>query len=433
MKKFQDKKLLVLGSNVGSTDIVHYTKENGGFVYVADYLPKEKSPAKLLADEAVLISTSDTEKLEALIKRNNINGVFAGISEFNLLQAQKLCNNLDLPFYCTHEQWDIIENKATFRRQCELFNIPHPKTYFIGNDIKDIDYSKIKYPIVVKPVDGSSSIGVSFCYDSQCLNKAIEEAFKNSNSGIIIIEEFFVGDEFTAHYTIVNGKAILSCIDNRYPVTLSERSVTSIPAARIYPSTFFDTYLNDVNSSVVDLCESLKLEAGVLFVQGLFNKHTRKFSIFEAGLRCAGEAPYRFLSKINGVNFMNNLVDYALLGKVSSYDSKKEDPSLKGNYCCVLSYVAKGGIVGKIIGLEETVQKLTCIQDYECRYKEGNLTPAGNTLRQIMLRFVLICKNQKELVQNIDYINNHVIVLDENGAELCVKFDSNRIYSEFSF
>lgn len=433
MKKFQGKKLLLLGSNVGSVDIVKYTRENGGYVYVADYLPKEKSPAKEIADEAVLISTGDTELLEEFIRRNDINGVFAGISEFNLLQAQLLSSKLGLPFYCSRNQWDSIENKAEFRHLCELFHVPHPKTYFIGSNKEKIDYSEIKYPIVVKPVDGSSSLGVSFCYDFQSAGKAIDVAIQNSQSGDIIIEEFFRGDEFTAHYTIVNGRAVLACIDNRYPVTLSDTGVTSIPSARIYPSKFYGAYLQQVNISVVALCESLNLKAGVLFVQGIYNKSTNKFSIFEAGLRCAGEAPYRFLSEINGVNFMNNLVDYALLGKVPSYDLNKEDPLLKGNLCCTLSYVSKGGIVGKIIGLDETVAKLSAVKDYECRYKPGDLTPSGNTLRQIMLRFVLICKSENELAQNIDYINSHVIVLDEKGNDLCIKFDSKRIFTEFKY
>ena len=52
MEKFKGKKLLVLGSNVGSVDIVKYARKNGAFVYVADYFPKKKSLAKLFADNA---------------------------------------------------------------------------------------------------------------------------------------------------------------------------------------------------------------------------------------------------------------------------------------------------------------------------------------------------------------------------------------------
>ena len=39
MKKFEGKKLLLLGSNVGTLDLIRYAKEHGAITIVADYLP----------------------------------------------------------------------------------------------------------------------------------------------------------------------------------------------------------------------------------------------------------------------------------------------------------------------------------------------------------------------------------------------------------
>ena len=82
---FNGKTLLVLGSNVGSVEIVHYARAHGAHTIVADYFEPEKSAAKLVADEHALISTADVPQLEQLIKARHIDGVLAGISEFNLL------------------------------------------------------------------------------------------------------------------------------------------------------------------------------------------------------------------------------------------------------------------------------------------------------------------------------------------------------------
>ena len=114
--KFAGKKLLVLGSNVGSKDIVNYAKANGAYTIVADYLPKEKSEAKNYCDEDVLISTGDTEKLIEYISENHIDGVLAGIHEFNLIQAMKLCEKFSFPFYCNKKQWDLMQMKQNFHR-----------------------------------------------------------------------------------------------------------------------------------------------------------------------------------------------------------------------------------------------------------------------------------------------------------------------------
>ena len=426
MKKFHNKKLLVLGSNAGSTDIVRYARENGAYTIVADYLEPAKSPAKLVADENVLISTAATEELSKLIQQKHINGVLSGISEYNLLQAMKLSQLNGLRYYCNKEQWDTIENKENFRKLCLQHHIPCPQTYYMGegNDLNN----EFHFPLIVKPVDSSSSIGVTICKDQNNFQQAIKEAKESSSIHRIIIEEYFDGNEFSAHYSIANGKAKLICIDNRYPAAVNEGLVTTIPIARVYPSTFIDEYIEQVDSNMKLLCESLHLESGVLFIQGLYNRHENIFCIFEAGLRCAGEVPYRFIEKINGVNFMHNMIDYTLLGKSEDYDIMKEDPYMKGKICGIVSFATKGGVVSKILHLEESVNAIPDVIEYECRYKEGSETPSGNTLRQLMLRFVIVSDNKDIFKKNIHYLNHHIQVLDHNGREMCIRFNENLLY-----
>lgn len=430
MKKFQGKKILFLGTNVGTLDMIKYAKENGAYTIVADFLPPAKSFGKQVSDDNVLISTNDIESLKEYIEKENINGVFAGVSEFNLLNAMSLCEYFGFPFYCTKKQWDSIENKEYFRELCKKFDVPCPRTYFTGNQFPTELFSAINYPVIVKPVDSCSSKGISICRNKESLITAIPEAKKHSNKKRIIIEEFFEGEEFTAHYTIANGEVTLSCVDNRIPIAIHNGDVTTIPLARLYPSTFIDEYIKQVNEHVIKLCKSLEMDTGVLFVQGLYNKQKKQFSIFEAGLRCAGEAPYRLIEKVNGISFMNNFVDYALLGRVEGFDTSKDDPYLKNKVCCVASFVAKGGRVGQIQNFEKTLRSVPSIVDSECRYHEGDVVPDSNTLKQIMLRFVLICKNQEELIKDMDYINNSIKVLDENGQCMCYTFNAGDYFNQ---
>ena len=375
-----------------------------------------------------MISTGDIEALKKYIQDEHVNGVFAGISEFNLLNAMKLSEHFNLPFYCTKKQWDSIEDKEMFRNLCKMHHVPCPRTYFTGSEIPEEVLNSILYPVIIKPVDASSSRGISICRSQDALLAAIPDAKRNSYKGRFIIEEFFEGDEFTAHYTIANRKITLSCVDNRVPVAIHQGDVTTIPLARLYPSTFTNEYINQVNENVINVCKSLGMDTGVLFVQGLYNKQQNRFSIFEAGLRCAGEAPYRLIEKVNGINFMNNFVDYALLGRVEGFDNSKEEPYMHDKVCCVASFVAKGGKVGRIQHFEETINKVPSIVDSECRYHEGDTIPDGNTLRQIMLRFVLICDNREQLIDDIEYINNSIKVLDEYGKNMCYTFDARSYF-----
>lgn len=428
MNKFDGKKFLLLGTNVGTLELLSYARENGAYTIVVDNLPIEKSIGKQFSDDNALISTGDIKKLKNYIVEEKIDGIFAGISEFNMLKAMELCQQLCLPFYCTREQWDLIENKESFRKLCIEHDVPCPQTYYTGNMIDEAIRKTIRFPVIVKPVDSSSSIGITICNHREDLEKAIPDAIRNSEKGRIIIEDFFEGEEFTAHYTIVNNEVSLSCVDNRVPVAVHSGSVTTIPVARVYPSSFINEYIGQVNDKVISLCKSLELKAGVLFVQGLYNQNKNEFSIFEAGLRCAGEAPYRIIEKVNGVNFMNLFVDYALLGKVEDYDIKKDDPYLKGKVCCVTSFVSKGGKVGKIIGYDNIQKAVSSIVNKECRYQEGDETPDGNTLRQILLRFVLVCDTKEQLIDDVETINNTVQVINDNGEDMCYRFNARDFF-----
>lgn len=426
-RRFADKKLLVLGSNAGSEAVVNYARKYGAYTIVADYLAPEASPAKLLADENVLISTADTDTLVHLVKERQIDAIFAGISEFNILQAMEVAKRCGLRFYCNHEQWDAVEHKDSFRRLCEEFSVPCPHTFYSGNDLNKIPWEEIRYPVVCKPIDCGASIGVHICSNESGLKRAVIDSREKSDAATVIIEQFCTGYEFTAHYTVCNSHVALACIDNRYPVAVHEGAVTTIPAARVYPSLFTDEYIKLADAPMKRLIESLGLVNAVVFIQGLYDDATGTFSIFEAGLRSAAECPSRFIERVNGINYMNMLVDYLLLGE-TDYDQGREDPYLSGKCCAIVSFVGRRGVVDRVVGLDQT---LPGVIETELRYPSGAEIPDTDTLRQIALRFVVIGDNREDLSGDIDYINSSVDIVDISGNSLVIKIDSNRVFQLF--
>lgn len=428
--KFSGKRLLILGSNAGSINIIKYAKLHGCHTIVTDYLSKEKSPAKMLSDEALLISTADIDKLVKIVKEKHIDAVLAGVSEFNLVNAMIISEKAGLRFYCSKSQWDNIAYKDSFRQLCLNYGVPCPKTYFIGSKITQYIYNTIKYPVIIKPVDGSSSSGVHICFDEKELKIVLSDTLSASKKGKIIIEEYIHGNEFTAHYSINNGKVTLSCIDNRYSVSIHQGNVTTIPIARVYPSLYTNQYIKTVNSAVIGLCKGLKLDYGILFVQGIYNPTTGKFWIFEGGLRSAAELPSRFINVINETDAIHMLTDYALLGE-SNFDSEKEDPFLQGKCCGIVSFVSKGGKIREIRGLEEAIALTPSVVEYENRYPVGSEIPNSDTLKQLMIRFVMICESREQLASDVDYLNEHIQVFDENGSSMIIKIEPSRLLNEF--
>ena len=429
IQKYRGKKLLMLGSNTLSCEGIRYAKQHGAYTIAADYLPIEKSPAKQIADEALLISTADTDALIQYCRREKIDGVFAGISEFNLIQAQKLSEALNLRFYFSAGQWNLIERKDCFKALCTKYGVKTPRQWFTGSvqDYAQFDRSSLRFPLIVKPVDASASQGITICQNSSELEGAVLVAFDASASGRIIIEAFVTGHEFTAHYTICNGKAALACVDNRYPVALHKGSVTTIPIARVYPALFQAQFLETIHPQLIALCEGLGLKNAILFVQGLYNDQTGEFYIFEAGLRSAAEAPCRFLESITGQNHYFMVLDDILLGS-TDYRLDLEDPDLDGKCCAIVSFASAGGVVTDIQGVETVRHTIPEILQIESRYPIGSTVPDGDTLRQIMLRFVVVADSRARLVEIVKEIGSTVHAVDQYGKQMLVGMEPERVF-----
>lgn len=430
IQKFRGKKLLMLGSNTLSCEAIRYAKQHGAYTIATDYLPVAQSPAKQIADEPLFISTADTDALVDYCRRESIDGVFAGISEFNLIQAQKVSEALNLRFYFNKTQWALIERKDCFKALCVKYGVKTPRQWFTGSveDYTRFDKRSLRFPLIVKPVDGSASQGITIC-DSVCdLEQAVQSAFEVSASRRIILEAFVRGHEFTAHYTICNGKAALACVDNRYPVALHKGSVTTIPIARIYPALFQDRFIDAANPQLIALCEGIGLKNAILFVQGLYNDQTGEFYIFEAGLRSAAEAPCRFLESITGQNHYFMLLDDILLGS-TDYRLDLEDPDLDGKCCAIISFASAGGVVADIQGVETVRRTIPELLQIESRYPAGSTVPDGDTLRQIMLRFVVAADSRARLAEIMKEIGSTVHAVDQYGKQMLVGMEPERVFS----
>ena len=422
-KKFTGKKLLLLGTNSGTCDMVDYARKQGAYVIVTDNLPPERSAGKLIADEAWQVSTDDVDMLETLAIANKINGIFAGVSEFNLEKALTLSERLGLPFYCAREQWEICSNKQRFKQLCRDNGVPVAKEYTIDGNSESEDLRKIKYPVIVKPVDRSSGIGIRICHNENELFKGYARAVSLSKTKKAIVEEFVLGDEINVGYTVKDSQISLSYVGFGYlNPELSE--TIPLPQASIWPSKYTDKYIRELNDKVIRMFKSIGLANGFIFIQGVINGEG--FHIFESNFRLAASCLYRFISRVNDINFMEMLVDYALTGKMEGYDLSLDNPKFS-KYCCYLSLISQGGLVGKIIGVEEIRKKKNLIA-LDKMYGVGDYIEKSGTLGQMHLRFLLIEDTLQDLKTSIKEIQDTVKVLDDKGNDMLLPpFNTDRI------
>jgi biotin carboxylase len=420
-KKFEGKKLLLLGTNTVTCDIVNYAKSQGAYVIVTDNLSPQKSAAKLIADETWMVSTADVDTLERLAKKNKISGIFAGASEFNLEKVMTLCERLELPFYSTRKQWEICSNKLRFKQLCRDNGVPVTKDYRIDKKSEDLRY--IKYPVIVKPVDCSGGTGIGICRNEHELLKAHEKAVSLSKTYQAVIEEFVEGDEFMVAYTVNDGQFSVTITEDRF-LTPEPNITIPLPQAAIFPSKHTDRYLGELNDKVIKMFESIGIANGFIFIQGIIDNEG--FHFFETNYRLAGSHWYLFTSRINGTNYMEMMVDYALTGKMNGDDLRLDNPKFP-RFCCTLPLISKGGLVGEIMGLDNIKNKKSLIAVYNS-YKTGDYVEKSGTLRQLHVRLFLMEDTIEELKHSIKQIQDTVKVLDDKGNDMLLpSFNTDRI------
>ncbi len=416
MKKFKGKKLLVLGTSVGSVEIVKYAKSEGAYVIVTDYLPEERSEAKKYADQKEMISTIDVEALVDFAKKEKIDGVFCGVSEDNLLSVRKIATELNLPCYFTDEQWNLCQNKENFKKLCEQFDIPTPKDFTSAISNGKIRVDQIEFPVIVKPVDGCAGKGITICHNKEELLKAHEHAISCSPSKSILIEEYVIGDEFSVTYTIKDSQVSVSCAKDKL-FTEDYSPVFSQFDAFIMPSRYLDEYMNRIHEKVKSLFHHIDSKYGSVMLQGVVRNG--KFKFFEMCYRINGGSDYRHIEKENGINYLHMMVDYALTGKADDFDLSKDNP-LFSKHFITLNIYAHGGIIGKMDGIER-VQTIPDVVSAEWLRKIGDEVVDNKTLNQRVFRAYITNRNMEEIKKTIKEIQSVIKVENINGENMLYK------------
>ena len=421
MKNLEGKKILILGGTAPCVHVTKFAKEMGAYVYVTD---KETNygPAKIIADEPVMISTDDRDSLVKFIKENDINGVLTGPGEFNIINAIAISKMAGCYFYCTEEQWNICQDKRNFKDLCKKYGLPGVPEYSLD---KQLEYED--FPVIVKPVDGCSSRGINICWNNEEYILAKEAALSASKSGNILVEKYVNNGGITidAKYVAINGNYYLEAIGDRY--VLNGGLITAIS---FYPSKYIDQFINQVDPYVKQTFESIGLSNGVFFFQAIPDKNN--IYIYEMGLRVSGGMIYNMTEATSGNNSLKMLIHHCMTGEMcEEKDIQMIDARFKGKYASTMSFPLRLGEIASVMGFESLHNKKGVI-DFTKYYNIGDtiLQKHVNTLDQLFGRVMVVADNKTELFGLLKEIRNSVSVRDIDNNEMIIWDTFDQLYDE---
>lgn len=417
---YEGKKMLVLGGKpIGSVELVKRAKELGAYVIVTDYLPIEQSPAKRIADECWDISTAEVNKLTELCKVHHVDGISAGVHEFNINRMLDLCENLNFPCYCKRDTWVYCDDKVEFKKLCISNKIPVARKYDINSQSSEQQIDSLPYPVIVKPVDGSGSRGFHICNNAEELKAKYVDAECFSPTKRVIVEDYMPYDAVIIHYTMHNGKCYFSGMSDKISRKFASTG-SSVMGFQSLPSKGLNSYLKSLDESTRRMFENAGFTDGPIWIEAFYDG-TDKFFFNEIGYRFGGSLTNYPVKYFYGIDQLDLMISSALSGNIPFTQTINESPR---NYC-ILPIHTKAGNIQHIVG-ENDIKSMNNIYAYVPVHFEGDEIHDWGSAQQVFCYIHVLYDTYKDLKNTLNDVMKTIKAIDLNGNNLLFTlFDFN--------
>lgn len=284
-------------------------------------LNKEKNWAQPYIDHWILADTSNHQEAIEEIKiflNNNPQIKLDGAITFwedDVLLTSKITDKFGLigtPYRVAQK----ARNKYLFREFCVKNNIQTPKFKLVktGTDLKFVA-SNFTFPLVIKPVYGSSSAFVIKVQDEEELkdtysyiknNISVNAESALSDGLEVYVEEYIDGNEVDINMLIQNGKIKFYSITDNY----KSNEPFFIETGMSIPSSLPDRNQLELVELAEETLEKLGIQNACVHFEA---KSTKNGAIpIEVNLRMGGDETYPFTKGAWGVDLIEDAVKIAL-------------------------------------------------------------------------------------------------------------------------
>ena len=194
----------MLGGGFLQKYVIRKAKTMGYYVLCLDADPN--AVGFDIADEHAVINIVDEEACLAYARDKQVDGVLTAATDFSVLTMSRIAEELHLPGI-NYQSAKVIKNKALVRKRLFEANADDTGISYEIDSVEDIAdiLPKIKFPVMMKPVDGSGSRGASKVEKTEDFVKAAEFAMNGSITHRAVAEPFIEGKEYGVESFVDNG------------------------------------------------------------------------------------------------------------------------------------------------------------------------------------------------------------------------------------
>lgn len=197
----------MLGGGFLQCFVIKKAKQLGYQVLVLDADPNAMGFQLVDKNDYAVINIVDEDACLKYAQEHKVDGVLTAATDFSVLTMSRIAQEMGLPGI-NYEAAKRIKNKAAVRK-C-LFDAKADDTgySFEINTLEEAStiLPKVKFPVMMKPCDGSGSRGASRVDKAEDFEKACKFAMDGSITHRAVAEPFVVGKEYGVESFVDNGE-----------------------------------------------------------------------------------------------------------------------------------------------------------------------------------------------------------------------------------
>lgn len=416
---FTKKKLLFLDGSGLACNAVKRAQELGIWTIVANYYDANISPAKTIADESWNVDFSDIDLMVNLIHKNHVDGIFVGWTDSHLQHYANICSGAGIPCCGTAEQFNILSNdKNVFKRRCVEYGVPTMREYSLTIELCKEDLEAVRYPVMVKPADGSGSRGVKRCDSEKELKAYYKELYDVSENKNIVCEEYVDSDkEIYIHYIVKDGEPYLAAAFMKQKA-IGEDQKASSAILHVFPSSYVELYRKNIEATIVKMIRGLGIEYGPVMFQGFIKNG--EFFFYESGLRMGGEQYYIFTKDMYGVSMLDLMIEFSITGRMDSANGVDIETYAFDKSCCNYYIALKTGKIKSIDGIDE-VSNMPEVLQVATFHSVGDVIKETNSLDRVIYRVHVMADTKEKLAETLEKISSKLNIISETNMEMQVE------------
>ncbi len=319
----ENKRLVILGTNEYQNPLIIRAKELGYETHVFGW--PTGAIGEKTADIYHPVNILDYDTLWKEVQKVDPCGIASIASELAMHPMNFLLRKMGIPCN-TVETETIATNKYLMRCAMRDAGIDGPRFTLVEENFDKEKLAGFSYPLIIKPVDLSSSRGVMKIGSPEELDEAIAYAMSWSKAKQAIIEEFIEGKEYSGESIAYNGEYKL--------LVVTEKSTTGAPhfveTGHKQPADLSPEMLHKVETTLYKAFSSMGIEYGAIHPEFRITNEGRIF-FMEIGARMGGDCIGSDLVPLSsGYDYMGMVISTGC-GKAPSFEriSKPKEARIK--------------------------------------------------------------------------------------------------------